>query len=55
MNRTVVVAMLMLWGAPALAENPLARANFQRHLSGPQLEVSAFEGKVVLLEYFGFR
>ncbi|MEM8712500.1 MAG: hypothetical protein AAGG01_16220 [Planctomycetota bacterium] len=40
--------------APALAQAPLKNANFGSRISGPAIEPESLEGKVVLLEYFGY-
>ncbi len=36
------------------ADDPLQRANYREHLSGPELGAGELTGKVVLLEYFGY-
>ena len=38
----------------AAADHPFENANYGAHMSGPEGEADAFEGKGVLLEYFGF-
>lgn len=55
--RTWIASALLLLATPlaAKAENPLRQADWSRHLSGPKLAPEDLEGKVVLLEYFGYR
>lgn len=56
MTRSVIVTLCLLaMGAPALAGDPLKSANFREHISGPTIEPGSLEGKVVFLEYFGYR
>ena len=56
LERTLVTALLVTAPAgPALAGDPLAGGSLRNRISGPELEAGSLEGKVVLLEYFGFR
>ena len=56
MTRSVIAALCLLaTGVPALAGDPLKSANYREHISGPTLEPGSLEGKVVFLEYFGYR
>ena len=50
-----VALAAVLFATTAFADDPLDGANYSEHLSGPTLEPGALEGKVVLLEYFGYR
>jgi len=56
MKRTATTVLAVCLAASiAVAGDPLKGANYREHVSGPTLEPGALEGKVVLLEYFGFR
>ena len=56
MKRSATVALFLLaTGVPALAEDPLNSANFREHISGPTIGPGSVTGKVVFLEYFGYR
>lgn len=57
-NMKLLACSLLAWAAIAAGapgEDPLREGDFSRHLSGPALEVGSLAGKVVLLEYFGYR
>ena len=56
MTRSVILALCVIaTGLPALAGDPLDKANFREHISGPTIEPGSLDGKVVFLEYFGYR
>lgn len=54
-TRLANALLLFLTVVVARADVPLRNADWGRHLSGPALAPSDLEGKVVLLEYFGYR
>jgi hypothetical protein len=56
MNRVALIASTaMLLVSGVYAGDPLKGASYRELISGPRLEPGALEGKVVLLEYFGYR